>query len=188
MVARFSDPERGGFFLHVQTITNGSSRARKTPTTAPPRPATEWPPGPCSNSADIAGRTDLEEQAYRTLESLSGVMSEQPRAAGQALLALDFHLGPAPEIVLIDGADAAETDDVLRRLNSRFLPNKVVVRPSPNSAAAVPDVLQSLLTDRTAVDGRVTAYVCDHGACGLPIAGTDAIVAELDRHQKSRGV
>ena len=180
MLARFADSQRGGFFYtaddHEQLITRTKDAHDSATPSGNGMAATAL-----LKLGRITGRADLEEPAYRTLESLSGVMAEQPRAAGQALLALDFHLGQTPEIVLFDGDNVAETDDLLHKLNSKFLPNKVVVRSPDGAPHKVPDALQPLLADRTAVDGQLTAYVCEHGTCGLPFIGSDAIISELER-------
>jgi uncharacterized protein YyaL (SSP411 family) len=137
----------------------------------------------------ITGRIDLEEQGFRTLQYLSGIIAEHPRAAAQGLIALDFHLGPTSEIVLVDGMAAGDTQTVLRTLRDRFLPSHVVVRKLAADNDAVPAVLEPLLTGRSAVDGQLTAYVCERGTCGLPIVGTDAILTEIERlAQRSGGV
>jgi uncharacterized protein YyaL (SSP411 family) len=180
MIARFADSHRGGFFYTSDDHEQLIARSRDAQDSATPS-GNGMAATALVKLGRITGRSDLEDAGYRTLQSLSGIMAEQPRASAQALLALDFVLGPAPEIVLIDGRDRAETDGVLQNLNSRFIPNKVIVRSMQPETAEAPELLKPLLAGRTASDGQATAFICDHGACGLPIVGTTAIIAEFDR-------
>ncbi|MFO1093398.1 MAG: hypothetical protein U0992_08815 [Planctomycetaceae bacterium] len=182
MLARFSDTENGGFFYTANDHEQLIARTKDAHDSATPS-GNGMAATALLKLGRITGRSDLEEAGHQTLEYLSGVMAEQPRASSQALLALDFFLGPTPEIVLIDGRDRAEADAVLRDLQATFLPNRVIVRGSI-AERELPTVLQPLLGGRTAVDGQVTAYVCQHGACGLPIAGGAAIFAAIgELHQ-----
>ena len=49
------------------------------------------------------------------------LMEEHPMAAGQMLLALDFYLGPTPELVIVAGSDAQATARVLDRSSPALL-------------------------------------------------------------------
>jgi hypothetical protein len=54
----------------------------------------------------------------------------------------------------------------------------VIVRKTGD---AIPAVLQPLLGGRSAIDCKLTAYFCERGACGLPVTGSDAVLAEISR-------
>lgn len=120
----------------------------------------------------LSGRSDFEQKAVSTLEFLSGLLAQAPTAAGQALLALDFLLGPTREIAIIDGTREEETAEVLRALYRRFVPNKVVARKKAATAeGSLPTALAPLLKGKTARGGAATIYICEHCACGLPVTG-----------------
>jgi uncharacterized protein YyaL (SSP411 family) len=179
MIARFADADHGGFFYtpadHEQLIAR-SKDAQDNATPSGNGMATTA----LLKLGRLTGRADLEEQGYRTLQALSGLLAEHPRAAAQALIALDFHLGPAHEIVLVDGSDPRETDAALAQLSARFLPRKVVARrPADLTDADVSPVLQPLLQGRTGMSPSLTAYVCEHGACRLPVSGAQALLSAL---------
>ncbi|MSR56238.1 MAG: thioredoxin domain-containing protein [Planctomycetaceae bacterium] len=128
----------------------------------------------------LCGRSDFEQKAVSTLEFLSGVLAESPTAAGQALLALDFLLGPTREIAIVDGGSPAETTDVLRSLHRRFMPNKVVARkPAQTNDAALSTALQPLLKGKTSRGGATTIFICEHGTCSLPIVGVTGLEQAL---------
>ncbi len=100
MVKQFWDNVDGGFFytakdhetliartkdLHDSSIPSGNGTAATA----------------LLRLAKLTGRDDLRDKAVRTLELCRGLMEASPLAAGQLLLALDFHLGPVEEIVIV---------------------------------------------------------------------------------------
>ena len=89
-------------------------------------------------------------------------------AAGQMLIALDFHLGPVREIVVVGDAADPEVIAVLRQLRRQFRPHQVVAWKAGNESSAVP-----LLQGRTSL-GPVTTYVCEIFTCQAPIIGAKA--------------
>jgi uncharacterized protein YyaL (SSP411 family) len=171
MVDRFADTEGGGFFYTPVDHETLIARSRDTQDNATPS-GNGMAATALVKLGRLTGRTDLEEHGYRTLQSLSGLMAEHPRAAAQALIALDFHLGPSREAVLLEGSDSSEADRALAELARRFAPNVLVVRH--RAADSVPPVLSALLDGKTLLDGRLTVYLCERGACGLPAACDDA--------------
>src|SRR5438552_18235695 len=48
----------------------------------------------------LTGRSDLEDKALATMKAFRGILESSPMAAGQMLLALDFHLGAVREIAV----------------------------------------------------------------------------------------
>ncbi|MBI3862439.1 MAG: thioredoxin domain-containing protein [Planctomycetia bacterium] len=129
----------------------------------------------------ICGRADFEELAVTTLEFMSSVLAQSPTAAGQALVALDFLLGPTREVAIVDGSRSEETAEVLAALHRRFIPNKVIVR---GTAAMkddfLPAPLKPLLQGKTSRGGSATIYLCDHGTCGLPVVGAQGLETALN--------
>ena len=132
--------------------------------------------------ARLTGRADLEEQAVETLEMMSGQLARIPMASGQALIALDFLLGPAHELTIV-ASDSAAGTQMLNELHSRFLPNKVVhVRSADVTDESLAESIRSTLKGKQSHDGAITLYVCANGACAAPVVGPDAIrqtIAEL---------
>lgn len=128
----------------------------------------------------LCGRRDLEEKAVSTLEFMSAILDKSPTAAGQALLAIDFLLGPTREVAVVDGNRPEEGDEVLKAIHRRFLPNKVVARLTPAmQSGTVPAALQPLLQGKTPRNGAATIYICEHGTCGLPVVGVAGVESSL---------
>jgi uncharacterized protein YyaL (SSP411 family) len=176
MLAQFGDAEDGGFFFTSADHETLIARNKDTHDNATPS-GNSLAATALLKLGRLTGRPDLEERGVAVLELMSGTLSRIPMAAGQALLALDFLLGPTHEIVLCDGANASDGDAALQALHGRFVPNKLIVRSGSNQAT----LLQPLLQGKTAVDGQLTAYVCERGTCQAPVTGVDAVNAAWQR-------
>jgi uncharacterized protein YyaL (SSP411 family) len=109
--------------------------------------------------ARLTGRTDLQEKAEKTLDLFHGVMSDHPLAAGQMLIALDFHLGPVREIVVLGDPVSEPYREALRLIRSRFRPRTVLA----GGEADLP-----LLAGRRA-DRPLAVFVCENGTCQSPV-------------------
>ncbi len=113
--------------------------------------------------AEITGQDEYRRDAEKLLRSFGALLAGAPAALGEMLLAVDFLLSAPKEIVLVRprGGDDAALLDVVRPI---FAPAQVVVRHEDGTEAATP-----LASDRPAQQGRATAYVCERGACQLPV-------------------
>jgi uncharacterized protein YyaL (SSP411 family) len=175
MMALFHDDKGQGFFYtssdHEQLIArNKEAQDGSTPSG---NSMAAWA---LLRLGRLCGRSDFEEIAVSTLEFLSSILAQLPTAASQALLAIDFLLGPAQEVAIADGTRPEETTEVLAALHRRFLPNKVVVRKSAGmSDEHLPGTLAPLLTGKVSRAGSATIYLCDHGTCGLPVVGVKGL-------------
>jgi uncharacterized protein len=143
--------------------------------------------------AVITGNDDYAGKGSAPLRSLHQLMARAPAGTGHWLAALDFYVSVPKEIAIVGPRE----DDATRRLRDsvyqRYLPNKVLVGAdspltpgeSPLSqrgvggdfAGAVPS---PLLKDRGLVDGRPTAYVCQHYVCQLPVTDPEALARQLE--------
>ena len=128
--------------------------------------------------AVVLGEERYEVTALRALRPMADLMQRYPSGFGRYLSALDFHLGPVAEIALVwpPGEERALTP-LIDTVFGRYQPNRVVVGAPAGSPAAtgVP-----LLAERGAVNGRPTAYVCQHYVCQLPVTEPEALARQLD--------
>lgn len=95
------------------------------------------------------------------------------------LVALDFYLDQAREIVLVrprGGSDAK----LLRELRQTFLPNGVLLRLDTIGVRAQASLLP-ILEGKRALSGRTTAYVCERGRCELPTSDPATFRQQLHR-------
>jgi uncharacterized protein YyaL (SSP411 family) len=119
--------------------------------------------------AQLTGRRDLYDRALATLNLFRGLMEASSVAAGQMLLALDFHLGPVHEIAIVGDLAGPAVRDVVRAVHGRFRPWHVLAAGS----GAAAEVAVPLLSDKPA-QGTVTTYVCQDFACQAPLVGSEA--------------
>ena len=170
MLAQFGDPAGPGFFFtgkdHEALITRVKDQHDGATPSGNSMAATAL-----LRLGHLTGRTDLIDHGVATMGSALGLMQNSPMAAGQMLLALDFHLGPVQEFAVIGDRTSAETQRVLRAIFGAFRPAKVVAAQGPgeDQGAVVP-----LLKDRPN-QGDVTTYICENFTCGAPLVGAAAL-------------
>ncbi len=120
----------------------------------------------------LCGRAADLEAAHRTLTAFAGLLEKHPTAAGQMLIALDFYLGPTPELVLVDAPE-----ELRGEIGRRYLPNKVFAsRPGEGRSAA----LEGAFAGKAAAGDQPALYVCENFACQSPVVGREAILATID--------
>jgi uncharacterized protein YyaL (SSP411 family) len=101
-----------------------------------------------------------------------------PSAFGYLLGALDFYLSTPKEIVIIGAVGADDSLALLREVWRRYLPNKVVAQSAENDAEGA--LVVPLLSERPALGGRATAYVCENYSCLQPVTTSAELAAQLD--------
>ncbi len=167
MIARFGDPERGGFFSTSDDHEELIARRKEIGDH----------PIPSGNSAAALGLLRLEaltgersygKQAEGVLRLFAKTAPRQPDAFAHLLRALDFQLAPTKEVALI-GDDLAELSALVR---AKYRPH-LVLAGGPEGSKAPP-----LLADRPQLDGKPTAYVCESFSCQAPTTDAEAL-AEL---------
>ncbi len=168
MIARFGDPERGGFFStsadHEELIARRKEIGDH--------------PIPSGNSAAALGLLRLEaltgersygEQAEGVLRLFAKAAPRQPNAFAHLLRALDFQLAATKEVALI-GGDLSELAAVAR---SQYRPH-LALAGGPAGSNTPP-----LLAGRAQVDGLSAAYVCENFSCRVPVTNPEHLAALL---------
>lgn len=125
--------------------------------------------------AKFTGNTDHRDKAVATLRLFRGLMASSPMAAGQMLLALDFHLGPVDEIVVAGDPKSPDVRAVLRAVQDPFRPLHVLAVQLPNGHGLRTESLDDLplLKDKKP-HGSVTTYICRDFTCQAPRVGVEA--------------
>ena len=174
MLERFWDDTIAGFYDTAADAAALVVRPRDTGDNATP----------CGNSAaaDVLLRLAVifDDATYRAraeavLTGMTQFMERYPTGFGRYLAAAEFALAPVKEIALVGAPEAADTQALIETLFRPFIPNKIVLQQS----LGTPAVPSPLLEDRTAIDGRATAYVCEHYACKVPTSDPAAFAQQL---------
>jgi uncharacterized protein YyaL (SSP411 family) len=168
MLARFHDPERGGFFSTSDDHEALIARRKEIGDH----------PIPSGNSsaalgllrlAALAGERSYEQAAEGVFRLFGEVAARRPEAFAHLLHAIDFHLSPTREVALV-GDDLTELSRVVRAEHRPHL----VLAGGPQESSKPP-----LLANRTTVDGQPAAYVCEGFACKAPVTDPQALAALL---------
>jgi uncharacterized protein YyaL (SSP411 family) len=168
MIEEFWDEEQGGFFYTGRSHEELIVRSKDYFDNATPS-GNSVAADVLLRLAVLTGREDYSRKAV--------TISRYPSAFGRLLCALDFYLSSPKEIAIIGGNDAAETQALLREVWKNYLPNKVVAISKEEDERS--HELIPLLRERKALDGRATAYVCEHYACQRPVNRPEELAAQL---------
>jgi uncharacterized protein YyaL (SSP411 family) len=164
ILARFADPDAGGFFAtsvdHEQLVAR-----RKDIEDAPIPSGSSSAAVGLLRLAALTGETAYAEAAISHLRLVAELLGRHPQAFAYALLALDLHVGASGEVALAgDDAGVAALAAVVRE---RLRPGIVLAGPPGDGVA--------LMEGREPVEGRAAAYVCEHFACRLPVTDAEAL-------------
>jgi uncharacterized protein YyaL (SSP411 family) len=115
------------------------------------------------------GKEDYLKKAEKTLRIYHDALEQQPFGFAHMLAAVDFYLEKPREIVLVGNKDDPAAAELLRRINSLYLPHKTLQVLDPAASA---EKIPPLLLGKGQIGGKVTAYVCHRFTCSPPV--TDA--------------
>jgi uncharacterized protein len=173
MIERFADPVNGGFFTtsndHEQLIAR--------------RKDVDDHPIPSGNSAAaygllrlaaLTGEHSYAERAESVFRLFGRVAENHPQAVAHLLRAIDFHLSPVKEVALVAPEGEDGLGELARVVRTELRPH-VVLAGGPEGSER-----PELMLERRPVDGRPTAYVCEHFACRVPVTAPEQLAAALD--------
>jgi hypothetical protein len=163
MIARFGDPERGGFFSTSEDHESLIARRKEIGDHPIPSGNSSAAMGLLRLSAQT-GESAYEQQAESVFRLFAQPAAQHPEAFAHLLRAIDFHLASTKEVALM-GEDLTQLTTVVR---STFRPH-LVLAGGPEGATVPP-----LLQDRTTIENRPTAYVCEHFTCQAPVTSAEA--------------
>jgi uncharacterized protein YyaL (SSP411 family) len=178
MTANFEDPDQGGFFsappgdpelvLRIKDDYDGAE--------------------PSGNSiaalnllrlAELTGREDYRRSAERVFAVFASRIASVPEAVPQMLAGLEFALSKPRQIVLVGDRGADDMRAMVRQLNSRFVPNRVVLMLDSDEARRFFAAHLPATHGMDRIGGSATAYLCENYACRLPTNDPGAFAEQL---------
>lgn len=127
----------------------------------------------------MTGDIDLEEKAEQVTRTFSRQIQEYPMGYTHMLVAVDFMIGPNQEIVIAGDPDQETTQQMIRAVHTKFLPNKVMLlRPQGPSGERLVS-LSPFVEAMRSVNGQPTAYVCQGYACKTPAKNVEQLESIL---------
>jgi uncharacterized protein YyaL (SSP411 family) len=172
IVARFADTDRGGFFSTADDHEKLIARRKDLEDSPIPAGGSSAALG-LLRLAAFTGEQRYEDAAAGQLALLHEVAVRHPTAFGHLLQAIDLQLAPRREVALVGDAEGVAALAAVVRETRR--PHLVLACGPGDGRTAVP-----LMEQRTPVDGRAAAYVCEHFACQRPVTEPDELRALLD--------
>jgi uncharacterized protein len=168
IIARFGDPERGGFFTTADDRRQLVVRRKDLDDSPIPSGSSAAAFG-MLRLALLSGEGKYERHALGVLRLTYELAGRHPSAFGHLLQAADFYLAPVREVAIV--GPAAGAAELLRVVRGAYRPHLVL---AGGEGDGVP-----LLQGREPVDGRAAAYVCEHFICKAPVTSPDELAAAL---------
>jgi hypothetical protein len=172
----FADEERGGFFTTGTDAEALLVRPKDVQDNATPSENSLACNG-LLRLAALTGEARYEEPGARWLRVMAPLVAEHATAFAYLLGAVDRRVNPAVEVVVVGPPGDAGTRALRAEVTGRLLPGAVTLTVPPG----VDGDRSPLLADRALVDGRPTAYVCEHYVCRQPVTDPEALRAQLDQ-------
>ncbi|HSB89616.1 MAG TPA: hypothetical protein VLD63_06275, partial [Anaerolineales bacterium] len=111
--------------------------------------------------------------AMAALLGMQDTATDHPAAFATWCLDLQTETSPRRQLAVIGDPSADDFRDLLRAVRELDPPG-LVLAGGTGEGSAVP-----LLKERTRIDGRAAAYLCEHFACRLPVTSPDELRAQL---------
>jgi uncharacterized protein YyaL (SSP411 family) len=176
MVELFADPGGDGFYQTGRDAERLVVRPRELFDNAVPA-GSSVAAEVLQRLGRLTGDPDTERAGLDALRPVLGVLGRAPTGFGHALGAADFALARVREVAIVGRPGADDTQALLARVWGAYQPNRVLAAAAPGDTAAQAEV--PLLSGRTALEGRATAYVCEHFVCQRPVTEPADLAAQL---------
>ena len=182
-IAMFEDKKEGGFFL---TAVDGEKLLV--------RPKEIYDGAiPSGNSvmalnlarlSKITSNSEYEKKLFRLFSAFAGFLEKNPQGAEVLLHALDFILASPLELVVAGDSEKKETHSMLREINKRFFPSKVLLLADTSKSDNTLLKLVPFLENQKAIKGKATFYACQNQTCDKPRTELQDVIKFLDRQIK----
>jgi uncharacterized protein len=176
MLAHFADPA-GGFYFTANDHEQLIARQKDLQDSSVPS-GNSMAAYALQRLGSLTHRDDYLTAAAGTLQPAVSLMEKSPTAAGQMLLAADWHIGPSEQWVFVGDPTSAEMQALLAAFRKTFRPRSVVAcatTSSENSPLAV------IFAGRTHQHTEPALYVCRGQTCEAPVLGKEAILTRIAR-------
>jgi len=175
----FGDEEAGGYFDTGSSDPSLLSRIREAYDGAEPSPNSTA----AMNLLRLAQFTDRAEwraKAQKTLSAFAARLQSDPEAVPALASALDFRLAQTKQILIAGDPRSQDTRDLLRQVNTRFLPNKILLLADGGTRQQQLTIWLPFVAGAHRIKDHATAYVCENYVCKLPTADPQVMARILD--------
>jgi len=118
--------------------------------------------------AQFTDRAEWRDKAYKTLSAFTARLQSEPDAVPALVSALDFRLAQTNKSSLPVIPRPRNTRELLRQVNTRFLPNKILLLADGGTGQRQLAIWLPFIAGAHRIKDRATAYVCENYVCKLP--------------------
>jgi uncharacterized protein YyaL (SSP411 family) len=163
----FGDTNDGGYFDAGASDPSVLSRTRESYDGAEPSPNSTAAMN-LLRLAQFTDRAEWRNKAYKTLSAFTARLQSEPDAVPALVSALDFRLAQTKQILIAGDPTSQDTRELLRQVNTRFLPNKILLLADGGTGQRQLAIWLPFVAGAHRIKERATAYVCENYVCKLP--------------------
>jgi len=175
MLSLFWDDSKGGFFMQQKRdeLPTAIKEGYDGPT-------------PSGNSvaaldllriSEFSGDEKFKRAAEKTIRVFYRDLDSEPSSHTFMLMAMDFLLGGTREVVIAPGRSPQATQEMVREVQRRFIPNKVLMLTLGDGDSL--EKIAPLAQGKKSLGNRPTAYICENFACKRPITSLSELKSAL---------
>ena len=176
MIARFSDPENGGFFFVEDGDDSLIVRRKELQDGALPT-GLSVAVSTLARLGRLFRRDDLVERARSAAASVSQSVARYPTAHTALLTATIFLEEDAGEVIISGTPSDPGFNEMAVAARRAFKPGRIVI--PLDVTQDWPDDLALDLTSHRPIDNRSTAYVCQNFVCAAPTTDLSELESQL---------
>jgi uncharacterized protein len=176
MIREFSDERDGGFFYTGESHERLIARAKPVFDASIPS-GNAMAAQALLRLCRFTGNDRYRARAETLFRAYYDTMASQPFGFAHMLCALDLHLNPPKEIVIVGEREDVRTKALEKTVQSIYLPDKTLQLNSPKIPL---ENISPLLRGKSQVDGKPTAYVCQNFTCSAPVTTPAELKALLE--------
>jgi uncharacterized protein YyaL (SSP411 family) len=128
--------------------------------------------------AELFDDRGANDRAAKVANSIAPAVARYPLAFGHMLGNADMLVNGAVELAIVGDPKNAGFQGMAKAAATRYVPS-FVMAGGPSGAQRETEL--ALLSNRTAIDGNTTAYLCRNRVCELPTTTVEQLQAEFDR-------
>jgi uncharacterized protein YyaL (SSP411 family) len=133
--------------------------------------------------AEFTDRADWREMGHKTISAFAARLQSDPEAVPALASALDFRLAPKKQILIAGDPKSQDTRELLKQVNSRFLPNKILLLADGGAGQQQLARWLPFVTEAHRMKDRATAYICENYLCKLPTTDPEVVARLLENKQ-----
>ena len=178
MIARFHDEAGGGFWFAPPGQDDIIARMKDDYDGAQPS-GNAIAIANLQKLAQLTGHSRYAAIADASLRKLLPRFAHAPSAVPQWLCALDAATAPSQQIVIAGAPDAPDTKAMLRAVRGCYRPDTILLLADGGPRQAAMAKRLGFLAGIRPIDGKATAYVCEHHACRAPTIDLEELKKQL---------